>query len=157
VKIRRALLPLVVFLAVVGAHFVWLGLFPERNPAQSRWAEIPAGDGSWLTTYLDGGGYWLGYSYGIALAFAAAGLRRYREKRLAASRALALGGLSVSGVLAVVGCYLIGCCGSPMLAVYLSLFGAAFLHWAKPLVALITTAFLLAAWIFSLRCGREGR
>jgi hypothetical protein len=157
VKIRRTLLPLAVFLAVMGAHFVWLGLFPERDPAQSRWAELPAGGSSWLQTYLDGGSYWLGYSYGIALAFAAAGLRRYRELRLAASRNLALGGISFSGVLAVAGCYLIGCCGSPMLAVYLSLFGAAFLPWAKPLVAFLTTASLLAAWFFSLRCVRLNR
>lgn len=156
-RIRRALLPLGVFLAVMGMHFVWLGLFPEQDPAQSRWAEVPGGGGTWLQTYLDGGSYWLGYSYGIALAFAAAGLRRYREQRLAASRNLALGALSVSGVLAVAGCYLLGCCGSPMLAVYLSLFGATFLPWAKPLVATLTTASLLVAWYFSLRCARVGR
>jgi hypothetical protein len=157
VKIRRILLPLAVFLAVMGLHFVWLGLFPERDPAQSRWAELPAVDSSWLQAYLDGGSYWLGYSYGIALAFAAAGLRRYREQRIAAGRNLALGGISFSGALAVVGCYVLGCCGSPMLAVYLSLFGAAFLPWAKPLVAILTTASLLAAWFFSLRCARVGR
>ena len=155
-KIRRALLPLVVFLAVLGAHFVWLGLFPEQNPAQSRWAEVPAIDRSWLREYLDGGGYWLGYSYGISLAFAAVGIRRYREQRLAASRNLALGSVSLSGVLAVVGCYMLGCCGSPMLAVYLSLFGVAFLPWAKPFVAILTTVTLLVAWRFSLRCARPG-
>lgn len=157
VKIRRILLPLAVFLAVMGVHFVWLGLFPEQDPAQSRWADLPAGDSSWLKTYLDAGSYWLGYSYGIALAFAAVGLRRYREQRLAANRNLALGSISLSGVLAVAGCYLIGCCGSPMLAVYLSLFGAAFLPWAKPLVATLTTVSLLAAWFFSLRCAKVGR
>ena len=150
-KIRRALLPLAVFLAVLGAHFVWLGLFPEQNPAQSRWAEVPAADRFWLREYLDGGGYWLGYSYSISLAFAAVGIRRYREQRLAASRNLALGSVSLSGVLAVVGCYMLGCCGSPMLAVYLSLFGAAFLPWAKPLIALLTTVTLFAAWRFSLK------
>lgn len=153
-KIQRALLPLAVFLAVLGAHFVWLGLFPEQNPAQSHWAEVAAIERSWLSEYRDGGGYWLGYSYGISLAFAAVGLRRYREQRLAASRNLALGSVSLSGVLAVVGCYMLGCCGSPMLAVYLSFFGAAFLPWAKPLVALLTTVALLVAWFFSLRCAR---
>lgn len=151
---RRVLLPLAVFLAVLGAHFVWLGLFPEQDPAQSRWAEVPATDRSWLRDYLDAGGYWLGYSYGISLAFAAAGLRRYREQRLAASRNFALGSVTFSGALAVAGCYLLGCCGSPMLAVYLSFLGAAFLPWAKPLVAFLTTVALLAAWRFSLRCAR---
>lgn len=150
-KIRRTLLPLSVFLAVMGAHFVWLGLFPEQDPAQSRWAEVPTTGHSWLKTYLDGGSYWLGYSYGISLAFAAVGIRRYREQRLAASRNFALGSVSFSGVLAVVGCYMLGCCGSPMLAVYLSLFGAAFLPWAKPLVAILTTITLFAAWRYSSR------
>lgn len=153
-KIRRALLPLAVFLAVLGTHFVWLGLFPGQNPAQSRWAEVPSTDRSWLRDYLDGRSYWLGYSYGISLAFAAVGIRRYREQRLAASRNLALGSVSLSGVLAVVGCYMLGCCGSPMLAVYLSLFGAAFLPWAKPLVAFLTTVALLIGWQFALRCTR---
>ncbi len=153
-KIRRALLPLAVFLAVLTTHFVWLGLFPEQDPAQSRWAEVPDSGRSWMRDYLDGGGYWLGYSYGISLAFAAGGLRRYREQRLAASRNLALGSVSFSGALAVAGCYLLGCCGSPMLAVYLSFFGAAFLPWAKPLVALLTTVALIAGWGFSLRCAR---
>lgn len=149
-RLRRALLPLTVFVAVLGVHFVWLGIFPERDPAQGRWAEVPEAGNSWLGGYLDTGGYWLGYSYGASLAFAAAGLRRYREERLAAGRNLALGGISVTGVLALVGCYLLGCCGSPMLAVYLSFFGAAFLPWAKPLVALLTTLALLAAWRLSV-------
>lgn len=150
--IRRTLLPLMVFLGIVGVHFVWLGLFPERDPAQSRWADVPS-DSSWLRSYVEGGNYWLGYSYGVSLAFAAAAFRAYRERRLTAGRNLALGGLSVSGVLAVAGCYLLGCCGSPMLAVYLSLFGAAFLPWAKPLVAGLTTVGLIAAWRFSI--GRD--
>lgn len=153
-KISRALLPMTVFLAVIGLHFVWLGLFPEQDPVQSRWAEVPTTDNSWFKTYLDGGSYWLGYSYGISLAFAAVGIRRYREQRLAASRNLALGSVSFSGVLAVVGCYMLGCCGSPMLAVYLSLFGAAFLPWAKPLVAVLTTITLMIGWQFALRCTR---
>lgn len=129
-KIRRALLPLTVFLAVLGAHLVWLGLLPEQNPAQSRWAEVPATDRSWLREYLGGGSYWIGYSYGISLAFAAVGIRRYREQRLAASRNLALGSVSLSG--------------------------AAFLPWAKPLVAFLPTVTLLVAWRFSLRCARPG-
>lgn len=153
-KINRALLPLSVFLAVICTHFVWLGLFPEQDPVQSRWAEVPTTDHSWLKTYLDEGSYWLGYSYGISLTFAIIGIRRYREQRLAASRNFALGSVSFSGVLAVVGCYMLGCCGSPMLAVYLSLFGAAFLPWAKPLVAVLTTITLMIGWQFALRCTR---
>lgn len=67
------------------------------------------------------------------------------------------GTLVVEGVVktaAVAGCYMLGCCGSPMLAVYLSFLGAAFLPWAKPFVALLTTVVLITAWLFSIRCSR---
>ena len=42
------------------------------------------------------------------------------------------------GILMVGGCFLIGCCGSPMLAVYLSIFGAKALGVGKPSTALVT-------------------
>lgn len=145
--LRRALLPVVVFLAVGVAHYVWLGVFPERDPAQDRWAATPAAsEGSWLHRYLEAQSYWLGFSYALSLAFAAYALRRYREKRHCAARNLAVGGVTFSGFLAVLGCYLLGCCGSPMLAVYLNLFGAAFLPLAKPLVAVLTVTLTAAAW-----------
>jgi hypothetical protein len=53
---------------------------------------------------------------------------------------------SVFYFLALAGCFLVGCCGSPMLVVYLSLFGAWFLPLAKPLVAVVTTISIAAAW-----------
>src|SRR5208283_3790556 len=46
----------------------------------------------------------------------------------------AAGGLTLLGALMAGGCFLIGCCGSPMLAVYLSLFGAKALGLGKPLM-----------------------
>lgn len=146
-RARRAALPAAVFLAVLAVHFVWLGFFPDEDPAQDRWARAPASErASWLSLYLDTGSYWLGFSYGISIAFAVAAFRRYREARASCARNLAVGGISFSGFLSVVGCYLLGCCGSPMLAVYLSLFGAAFLPFLKPLVAALTAATTLAAW-----------
>lgn len=156
----RPMLPVTVFGGVVAFHFVWLGLFPEKTAASTTSADaecageacckreaIPPGTAtSWLGRYAAGQDYWLGYSYASSLTFAATALRRYRERRLCTARNLAIGGVTVSGLLAVVGCYLLGCCGSPMLPIYLSLFGAAFLPLAKPLVAGLTTLSLLAAW-----------
>lgn len=145
--LQRAIFPAGVFAAVVVVHFVWLGLFPERDPAQNRWVTVvpPAGV-SWLHRYIETQSYWLGFSYALSLAFAAAALRRYREERFCTTRNLAVGGVTFSGFLAVAGCYLLGCCGSPMLAVYLGLFGAAFLPLARPLVAFLTAVFIAAAW-----------
>ena len=79
-------------------------------------------------------------------SFAACALRRYRERRLCAARNLAIGGVTFSGFLAVAGCFMLGCCGSPMLVVYLNLFGAAFLPLAKPLMAGVTAVSLAVAW-----------
>jgi len=143
----RAVLPIAVFLVVALVHYFYLGVFPERNPVQDRWVTAPSGsDDSWLRRYLQSRGYWLGFSYGASLTFAAVAYRRYREQRYCTARNMAIGGVTFSGVLAVVGCYMLGCCGSPMLAVYLNLFGAAFLPLARPLVAALTTLSILGAW-----------
>ncbi len=147
----RAVLPIAVFVAGVAFHFVWLGVFPEKVATEASCGddcaacEAPAAAG-WLDRYVAGQSCWLGYSYATSLAFAVAALRRYREQRLCTARNVALGGVTASGLLAVFGCYLLGCCGSPMFPIYLGLFGAAFLPLAKPLVAGLTTLSLIAAW-----------
>jgi hypothetical protein len=144
---RRAILPAVVFMVTVAIHFAYLAMFPEHDGVQDRWIAVDQPVQSpVLQRYIQSQSYWLGYSYGLSLAFTAVALRRYREHRFCAARTLAIGGVTLSGVLAVAGCFLLGCCGSPMLAVYLSLFGAAFLPFAKPLVAALTAVSLATGW-----------
>jgi len=155
-KLPRFLLPLGVFMGVAVAQYVWSGLFPEVDPTQARWASLHgAGASSWLYRYIETQGYWLGYSYALSLAFAAAALRRYREERFCSAKTLAFGGVTLSGFLALAGCFLVGCCGSPMLVVYLSLFGAWFLPLAKPLVAAVTTLSIIGAWWWMKRRHRQ--
>ena len=62
--------------------------------------------------------------------------------------------MTLVGVLYGAGCFLIGCCGSPMLAVYLSLFGATVLGFLKPLVAIVTTLSVAASAIVIVRRAR---
>ena len=156
-KLRRFLLPLGVFLGVAVAHYVLSGLFPDVDPAQARWASIPGAEtSSWLNRYLEAQSYWLGYSYALSLAFATIALRRYRETRYCSKTSLAIGGVTLSGFLALAGCFLVGCCGSPMLLVYLSLFGAWFLPLAKPLVAAVTTLSIIGAWWWMKTRGTGG-
>jgi len=153
--IRRATLPLGVFIGVFLVHYLWSGLFPEYDPIQDRWASlVTTANLTWLYRYISNQSYWLGYSYALSLAFAAAALRRYRDERFCTDRNLALGGVTLSGFLAVAGCFLVGCCGSPMLVVYLNLFGAAFLPLAKPLLAGLTTVSILGAWWWMNHRGR---
>ena len=143
----RVFLPIGVFLLVAFVHFIWTGLFPEQGPVQERWAVVVSDtEASWLTRYIETQAYWLGYTYALSFSFAAVAMRRYREQRFCAARNFAIGGLTMSGFLAVAGCYLLGCCGSPMLVVYLNLFGAAFLPLAKPLVATASTLMIFGAW-----------
>ena len=146
-KLRRLLLPMLVFAAVGLIHFVWFGVFPARNATQERWQTVVTEENpSWVNRYWETQGYWTGYSYALSLAFVAVAVRRYREQRMCAAQNLAVGGITLTGFLAVAGCFLVGCCGSPMLGVYLSLFGASFLPWAKPLVAGITTVVIAASY-----------
>ena len=144
---RQALLPVGVFLAVLCIHFIWLGYFPKTNPVQDRWVTTGLGSQqSWLINYIENQSYFLGYSYALCLSFASVALRHYWQERVCMARNLAIGSITLSGFLAVAGCFLLGCCGSPMLVVYLNLFGAKFLPLAKPLVAIITTLTICAAW-----------
>lgn len=50
----------------------------------------------------------------------------------------AAGSIILVGVLMATGCFLIGCCGSPMLGIYLGIFGAKTLGIGKPLMAAVT-------------------
>jgi len=140
------------FAVTFGLHLVWLGLFPEQDPVQSAWAALPAdGPDAWLPKYIEAGSYWLGYAYALSVAFAAVALRRYWRNRSCGAGRFAVGGLTFTGGLSVAGCYLIGCCGSPMLVVWLNLFGAKFLPFAKPMMAAVTTLSIAGAWFWMAR------
>lgn len=154
-RIRRALLPLAAFALALAAHVIFRTCFPEAPPEQARWAAVPVATRSWFDRYLEGQAYFLGLSYASAFAFAATSFRRYRERRLCSDRNLALGGITVSGFLAVAACYLAGCCGSPMLGVYVSLLGPWFLPWTGPLTLGLTLGSLAAGWFWMKR--RERR
>jgi hypothetical protein len=68
-----------------------------------------------------------------------------------------VGGITLVGMLMAGGCFLIGCCGSPMLAVYVSLFGAKALGVGKPLTALVTLASVSCGyWCLSRRLVQGG-
>ncbi len=149
---RRLLLPISVFAAVWIFHYVFLTLFPEGASIQAQWLSVEGHPTlSVWGRYVASRSYYLSYTYALSLSFAATTYRRYREKQSCTTRRVALGGIGISGILSVGGCFLLGCCGSPMLGVYLSMFGASFFPFAKPLVAGISTLMLLIAWIWVRR------
>lgn len=160
-RFSRAALPVGIFILLIVVHAAWTLLFPERDPRQREWADFASpGFRESLVAYGTSGNFWLGISYAFPVAFAAAAFRRYREERTSGARTFAVGGLTLSGGLGVAGCFLVGCCGSPMLAVYASLFGTKFLALARPLVALISFVSVTLGWWWlerrSQRCFSEG-
>ena len=127
----------VVFVIVLSAHAghaIW-----QESHVAAQWVQIGGGHSAPIwTRYLERGDVWLGYAYALSAGFTTFALVLTLSRRRSAA-AGALGGITFLGILYAAGCFLIGCCGSPMLTVYLSLFGASVLGLLKPIVALITT------------------
>ena len=85
----------------------------------------------------------MGLSYSMAGAFTMYSFFTFSGNRKAGAAGV-FGGMTLTGIIYFGGCFLIGCCGSPMLPVYLGLFGASFLGLAKPIVfgvTLVSVAF----------------
>jgi len=140
--------PVATFVTVLIIHFILVNVFPGIDPIQEQWRKVPTAEPSgWWDYYLTGQHFWLGYSYALAFGFAVYALLQYLSLRFRASGNLAAGGVTYSALLSVFGCFLVGCCGSPMLGVYLCLFGASFLPLAQPLVALVTTVLIGSFWL----------
>ena len=151
---RAALgIALLVSIAVFGAHIgyhVW-----QEQHAAARWVQAePRPSPSAWTHYIEHKDYFLGYSYALAAGFTAFALVLTLQQRRRQIGGV-IGGVTLMGVLYGAGCFLIGCCGSPMLAVYLSLFGSSVLGFLKPLVAAITTASVLASGVVVVRRARR--
>jgi hypothetical protein len=153
------LIPAVVFVAIFVAHALYVGACAASAP--SGWTDF--GINAHVVGALGLGAYWrgqdylIGFSYALAGAFATWALSRsilFRQGRTVTAGAAA-GGVTLLGALMAGGCFLIGCCGSPMLTVYLSLFGAKALGLGKPLMALVTLVSVSCAyWCLSHRLER---
>lgn len=143
-------MPVMVFSAVWVIHYLWVLIFSEAPSSQGQWVSFDmAPEAAPWARYVASQSYYLSYTYALSLAFAAVQYRRYRERASCNTRRVTFGAIGFSAVLSTGSCFLLGCCGSPMLAVYLSLFGAGFLPFAKPIIAGVSTFLIIAAgyWI----------
>lgn len=141
-----------VFVAVLLAHFLYVSRAGGRSQDGGPWAvyEFDQPQESRWVRYTGPGEYWLGLSYGLAGAFGTwcfARIVRLRRKALATNAA----GLTLSGVLWAAVCFLTGCCGSPMLPIYLGLFGPKFLTVTKPLTFGITLLSIVVGYAWMLK------
>jgi hypothetical protein len=138
-------MPLIMSLAVFSGH----ALFIRQQAAlpSDGWADVGVGYGGlWgFEAYVKEQDFYLGFSYALGTAFAVWAAGQFINTRQTAMAAGAVGSATFVGVLMAAGCFLAGCCGSPMLGVYLGLFGAKALGIGKPLMALVT--------VISVGCG----
>ncbi len=153
-KATPILAGLVVFLAYAG----WAVLRPEASSA-SGWGVVADPLALRIRTFLFGDSVWMGASYAVSAGFTVFALLVFREERKARAAVGAAGGVAMAGAVYGLGCYFLGCCGSPMLAVYAGLLGA---KWAKisgPLMFGVTLASVALGvrWLKRRRgCGCEG-
>jgi len=95
--------------------------------------------------------YFVSFSYALSASFAVWATARFVYSRRRAAAVGAIGGFSLVTLLAAAGCFLIGCCGSPMLPIYVSLFGSKAAGIGKPLMALITLVSISGGYLHLLR------
>ena len=137
----KILFPVITFVMVFISHIVF---FKFSNSACQA-------DGSgWLVAYLGPQEYYLGFSYAVSLAFAAFAFMKFKEcKRKAFSAGIGIGAWAV--ILWTAGCFLAGCCGSPMWMVYLNLLGISMLKIPKWSIAAISLAMVSLSYLWLIR------
>ncbi len=146
---RSIILAVLAFAVVLGAHAAWHVCTDDSGP----WATVGPEDGEAGHHYVGSPEMWLGLSYATAAGFAAFCLSRFHARRQRAM-AGAAGGLGMGVFLYAAGCFLLGCCGSPMLTVYAGLLGPRFLGFTGPLVFGFTLCSVVLGGIWLKR--REG-
>ena len=141
-----------VFILVLIGHFLYITQDSGIASKNGQWASyrFEQNPESRFDRYVAPGEYWLGFSYGLAGAFATFSLFRVIWNR-GGSFAVSVKGLTISGLLWASVCFFVGCCGSPMLPVYLGLLGPKFLGVTKPLTFALTSISITISYIFIIK------
>ncbi len=143
---KKLLCPIFAFIAVVlfhAAYLIW-----DSIQLSKQWIQIDSITP--LTLYFERQDYFIGVSYGLAGAFTVYAFMKFHDS-LKSSTAGMVGGITLTVVLYFAGCFLVGCCGSPMLVVYMSLFGSSFMHFAKPVMLLVTVVSVSIGFLWMER------
>lgn len=139
--VQKVLYPSVAFVGVFMLHAAYL--IWEESQRSAKWLRIE--EASLFSQYLGQQDYFMGLSYALSAAFTIyAFMKFYTGQRGGLTGAI--GGVTLAGVMYFGGCFLLGCCGSPMLVVYLSLFGSSYLGFTKPIVLIVTATSIALGW-----------
>ncbi len=143
---KRLLYPTAAFVAVYFLHGVYSLWDAARLSA--KWAAID--NAPPFSRYIEQQDYFMGLSYGLAAAFTVYSFIRFSTGQRGGLTG-AIGGMTLTGILYFGGCFLLGCCGSPMLTVYLSLFGSSYAGFTKPIVLVVTVISVVISWLWMQR------
>ena len=143
------LLGLVAFVAVFLGHVLYLRYLTGAQ--QKGWADNFNPSISFWQSYIINQDYFVSFSYALSASFAVWAIARFAYSRKRSAAVGAFGGVSLVTLLAAAGCFLIGCCGSPMLPIYVSLFGANAAGVGKPLMALISLISIGGGYLYVLK------
>ena len=123
--------PITVFLS----HLIWNVTVPFRSTPGVLYIAPPMEERIW--THLAGDGLWLGASYALAVCFIVIALGRFRDRRREAL-AGAAGGTVIAGGIYAFGCFMLGCCGSPLAVVWFSLLGGRYANLGGVFLFILT-------------------
>lgn len=139
-KITYSIASFIVILTVHLGYSIW-----QTIETAGKWKQL--NEINPFLRYFERQDFLLGLSYALTAAFTAYAIANFFEKR---KRGIAgtVGGFTLAGVLYFAGCFLTGCCGSPMLAVYLSLFGSSIIGFAKPITAGLTAMSVVLGFVW---------
>ncbi len=143
------LLGTVAFVAVFVGHVSYLRYLTIAP--QKDWADNFNPSVSFWHSYLISQDYFVSFSYALSASFAVWATARFVYSRRRTAVVGAFGGVSLLTLLTAAGCFLIGCCGSPMLPIYISLFGSKAAGIGKPLMALISLISIGGGYLYVVR------
>lgn len=150
-------MPYIVLVAVFAGHAFYLR--EQAAMPTEGWADVGVGQGGlWgFDYYIQSQDYYMGFSYALGAAFAVWSIQKYLAIKKADMAVGAAGSVTLVGILMGAGCFMVGCCGSPMLGIYAGLFGAKALGIGKPLMALVTLLSVgFGYWYLSSRMAKIG-
>jgi hypothetical protein len=146
---RIWLLGLAAFVTVFVGHVLYLRYL--TSGMQKDWADNFNPSVNFWQSYLVSQDYFVSFSYALSASFAVWATARFVYSRRRAAAVGAFGGFSFVTFLAAAGCFLIGCCGSPMLPIYISIFGSHAAGAGKPLMALISLLSIGGGYLYVRR------
>lgn len=144
----RNVLPGLAWALTLALHFFYAGHWTKERRLQQRWAATTPETPYSLMQYWREGEVWSGLAYAASAAlllWLVINRAAFRAQSPGKSRWL-LGGAGLGGAVAASSCFLAGCCGSPILALYAGFFGAATAGRMRPVMSIVSMLLTGLSW-----------